>query len=170
MVLPDGTKQALISLPRYDFNWQRTYAFKEPIKVPAGAKIVATYWYDNSPRNAANPDPKETIVWGPQSWEEMHYTSLYYQWADETVQKEADATVVMKEMPNRMMGALDANLDGKVQKAELRGRVQKAVSPNWASVDLNKDDALDKSELSAAMKFLTPIMRSGRSNRDQREQ
>ena len=30
MVLPDGTKQALISLPRYDFNWQRTYSSPIP--------------------------------------------------------------------------------------------------------------------------------------------
>lgn len=170
MILPDGTKQALISLPRYDFNWQRTYTFTDPVKVPAGAKIVATYWYDNSVRNPANPDPKETIVWGPQSWEEMHYTSLYYQWTDETVAKEADGTVVMREMPNRMMGALDANFDGKVQRAELRGRVDKAIGPNWASIDLDRDNALDKTELGGAMKYLTALMRSGRSNRDAPQQ
>lgn len=170
MILPDGTKQALISLPRYDFNWQRTYTFTDPVKVPAGAKIVATYWYDNSVRNPANPDPKETIVWGPQSWEEMHYTSLYYQWTDETVAKEADGTVVMRQMPNRMMGALDANFDGKVQRAELRGRVDKAIGPNWASIDLDKDNALDKTELGGAMKYLTALMRSGRSNRDAQQQ
>ncbi|HEV7693042.1 MAG TPA: hypothetical protein VGO52_19565, partial [Hyphomonadaceae bacterium] len=35
MILPDGTKKELINLPRYDFNWQRTYDFAEPIKVPA---------------------------------------------------------------------------------------------------------------------------------------
>ena len=170
MILPDGTKQSLISLPRYDFNWQRTYTFTDPVKVPAGAKIVATYWYDNSVRNPANPDPKETIVWGPQSWEEMHYTSLYYQWTDETVAKEADGTVVMREMPNRMMGALDANFDGKVQRAELRGRVDKAIGPNFASIDLDKDNALDKTELNGAMKFLTALVRSGRSNRDAPQQ
>jgi mono/diheme cytochrome c family protein len=166
MILPDGTKKALISLPRYDFNWQRTYTFSEPVTVPAGAKIVATYWYDNSVRNPANPDPNETIVWGPQSWEEMHYTSLYYQWTDETVAKEADATDEMRTMPNRMMGGLDSNIDGKIQRAELRGRVAKAIDPNWAAVDVNKDDVLDKSELGGAMKFLTPLMRSGRSNQN----
>ena len=170
MILPDGTRQQLISLPRYDFNWQRTYTFTDPVKVPAGAKIVATYWYDNSVRNPANPDPEETIVWGPQSWEEMHYTSLYYEWTDETVAKEADGTVVMREMPNRMMGALDENLDGKVQRVELPGRIEKAVGPHWASLDGNKDDVLDKSELSGAMKYLTEIMRSGRGSRSTQRQ
>jgi hypothetical protein len=72
----------------------------------------------------------------------------------------------MREMPNRMMGALDANIDGKVQRAELRGRVEKAIGPNWATVDANKDDVLDKFELNAAMKYLAPIMRSSRGNRD----
>jgi hypothetical protein len=100
----------------------------------------------------------------------MHYTSLYYQWTDETVAKEADGTVVMREMPNRMMGALDANFDGKVQRAELRGRVDKAIGPNWASIDLDKDNALDKTELGGAMKYLTALMRSGRSNRDSPQQ
>ena len=92
----------------------------------------------------------------------MHYTSLYYEWSDETVAKQADATDEMRTMPNRMMGSLDANLDDKVQRVELRGRVEKAIGPNWAAVDVNKDDVLDRSELNGAMKYLTPIMRTSR--------
>ena len=164
MLKPDGTREMLISLPRYDFNWQRTYAFSEPVKVPAGAKIIATYWYDNSVRNPANPDPKQTIVWGPQSWEEMHYTSLYYQWDDETVAHPADATAEMKAMPTRMMGALDRNFDGKVQKDELPGRVAQAIGAKFDELDANKSGALETAELGPAMRLLTPLVRTSRSD------
>jgi hypothetical protein len=148
MVLPDGTRQALINLPRYDFNWQRTYDFAEPIKVPAGAKLVATYLYDNSVRNAANPDPKKIVVWGDQSWEEMHYTSIYYQWTDERVGAEADATKDMRS--GRLMGMLDDNLNNKIERAEVRGRITGVLMPRFDKLDVNKDDAIDMTELSAA--------------------
>jgi mono/diheme cytochrome c family protein len=160
MVTADGTRQTLINLPRYDFNWQRTYTFSDPIKVPAGAKIVATYWYDNSVRNSANPNPAKTITWGPQSWEEMHYTSLYFQWADETVAKPADATPKMSGIPVQMMGMLDTNLDGKVASDELHGRVNAALKPHFAELDTDKDGFLNGAELAGGLKFLMPLVNS----------
>jgi Copper type II ascorbate-dependent monooxygenase, C-terminal domain len=166
LVRPDGSREMLISLPRYDFNWQRTYTFTDAVKIPAGSKVVATYWYDNSVRNPANPDPTKTIVWGPQSWEEMHYTSLYYQWTDETVAHPADATPEMKAMPRRIMGALDTSLDGMVQRDELPGRVSKALTPHFADIDANKNDAIDLSEMGGAMKYLADVMASARGGRD----
>ena len=73
-----------MSLPRYDFNWQRSYEFEEPIDIPAGSKLIARYTYDNSERNSYNPDPARDIVWGDQSFEEMLFTALSYRWKDET--------------------------------------------------------------------------------------
>ena len=78
LVLPDGTKQTILDVPRYDFNWQTYYMFAKPIAIPAGAKIISTAWYDNSARNPANPDPKVDVGWGDQTWEEMQYTGLIY--------------------------------------------------------------------------------------------
>jgi hypothetical protein len=71
LVLPDGTSRKILSVPRYDFNWQREYAFAEPMRIPAGSKLIAHYWYDNSKQNPANPDPKATVKWGDQTFEEM---------------------------------------------------------------------------------------------------
>lgn len=148
MILPDGTKQELINLPRYDFNWQRTYDFVEPIVVPAGAKLVATYLYDNSVRNASNPAPDEKVIWGDQSWEEMHYTSIYYEWTDEKVGQEADATKQMRAM--RVMGMLDDNLDDRIQVAEIRGRYTPLLKPRFAELDKDKDGGIDAEEIKAA--------------------
>ena len=76
--LPDGTTQPLLSVPKYDFNWQTYYLFKEPVRVPAGARIVSSAWYDNSAANRSNPDPTAAVKWGDQTWEEMQYTGLLY--------------------------------------------------------------------------------------------
>jgi hypothetical protein len=148
LVLPDGTKKPVINLPRYDFNWQRTYELVEPVKVPAGSKLVATYLYDNSVRNAANPNPNETVIWGDQSWEEMHYTSIYFEWLHETAAKPDDAIPLLRQ--GRMMGMLDDNLDEKIELAELKGRGAVMLKPRFAQLDVNKDGGIDATELQAA--------------------
>jgi hypothetical protein len=71
LVLPDGTSKVILSVPRYDFNWQLSYFVKEPIAVPKGSKLVCVAHHDNSPRNKFNPDPSKEVRWGPQTWEEM---------------------------------------------------------------------------------------------------
>ena len=76
LVLPSGETRAILSVPRYDFNWQTYYMFKEPLKVPKGSKIVSTAWYDNSAANKSNPDPTKDVFWGDQTWEEMQYTGV----------------------------------------------------------------------------------------------
>jgi len=76
--LPDGTTRPLLSVPKYDFNWQTYYMFREPIAVPKGARIVSTAWYDNSAANKSNPDPTVAVRWGNQTWEEMQYTGILY--------------------------------------------------------------------------------------------
>jgi hypothetical protein len=73
---PDGARQTVLDIPKYDANWQTFYMFKDPLQVPRGAKLVATAWYDNSSANKANPDPKVEVRWGDQTWEEMHYTGI----------------------------------------------------------------------------------------------
>jgi len=76
---PDGTEQVLLDVPQYDFNWQLLYILREPIDLPKGTKIYATGWFDNSDKNPANPDPKETVRFGEQTWEEMQigYVNWY---------------------------------------------------------------------------------------------
>ena len=76
LVLANGGTKTILSVPRYDFNWQTYYMFGEPLQVPKGAKIVSTAWYDNSAANRSNPDPAKDVLWGDQTWEEMQYTGI----------------------------------------------------------------------------------------------
>ncbi len=75
---PDGRSEVILSVPKYDFNWQTDYVFAEPLKLPKGTKIRAVAHYDNSAANRSNPDPKVNVKWGDQTWEEMMFTALVY--------------------------------------------------------------------------------------------
>ncbi len=59
----------------------------QPVKVPAGSKLLAVYTYDNSVRNPANPDHNRVVPWGDQSFDEMLYTAFHYEWVGETSDK-----------------------------------------------------------------------------------
>ncbi|PCJ22404.1 MAG: hypothetical protein COA96_14530 [SAR86 cluster bacterium] len=77
-VYPDGSEELLLSVPAYSFNWQLAHELEEPLRVPAGTKIVAVGAFDNSSQNAYNPDADSEINWGEQSWEEMFMG--FYTW------------------------------------------------------------------------------------------
>ena len=68
---PDGRRETLLHVPRYDFNWQMEYVLARPKLMPAGSWIICTGGFDNSPLNPHNPDPAKRIHWGEQSWDEM---------------------------------------------------------------------------------------------------
>jgi mono/diheme cytochrome c family protein len=67
----DGTSETLLSVPRYDFNWQLTYELATPKLLPKGTKVEVIAHYDNSSANKFNPDPTKDVKWGDQTWEEM---------------------------------------------------------------------------------------------------
>ncbi|MBI1761078.1 MAG: thiol-disulfide isomerase [Acidobacteria bacterium] len=71
LVYPNGQEKILLSVPKYDFNWQLCYFVKEPVAAPKGSRIECTAHHDNSTNNKFNPDPKITVRWGDQTWEEM---------------------------------------------------------------------------------------------------
>jgi mono/diheme cytochrome c family protein len=68
---PDGTSETLLSVPKYDFNWQITYQLAKPKLLPAGTKVEVIAHFDNSATNKFNPDPSKEVKWGDQTWEEM---------------------------------------------------------------------------------------------------
>ena len=155
---PDGKMKELLSLPRYDFNWQRSYTFAEPIKVPAGSRLVAHYVYDNSARNPSNPDPKINVSWGEQSFQEMLFTSLSYRWVDETASHRVNYEEDMGK--TRLLGMLDSNLDGKLEKSELKGRMGAQLAKYFDVLDKNHDGYLDADELAAAQGMMGGNRRS----------
>jgi hypothetical protein len=68
---PGVAAETLLSVPRYDFNWQTTYRLDKPLALPAGSVVDCAAHYDNSAGNPANPDPKQTVTRGEQTTDEM---------------------------------------------------------------------------------------------------
>ena len=77
-IYPDGRTETILSVPRYDFDWQTDYVYTHPIKLPKGTKVHATAWYDNSAANKSNPDPTKDVWWGDQTYEEMMFTGFTF--------------------------------------------------------------------------------------------
>jgi hypothetical protein len=78
--LPNGTRTPIIHIPHYLFSWQRLYRLEQPLFVPAGARIVCTGGWDNSPQNLTNPNPDSLVQFGEQTYEEMFIG--YYNYAE----------------------------------------------------------------------------------------
>ena len=69
LTYPDGKRETILNVPRYDFNWQLQY--DTAIHVPKGSKLRVEAHYDNSAGNRYNPDPNHDVFYGEQTWEEM---------------------------------------------------------------------------------------------------
>jgi hypothetical protein len=70
-VYPDGRSEVVLQVPKYDFNWQLLYQFKDPLFLPKGTRLDCVAHFDNSAKNKYNPDPSKEVRWGDQTWEEM---------------------------------------------------------------------------------------------------
>ena len=77
--LPDGTEKKLIHVPDWSFNWQMTYRFLEPIKLPRGTMLRLTARFDNSDSNPHNPsNPPKEVRRGEGTNDEMCMAFLSY--------------------------------------------------------------------------------------------
>ena len=89
---PDGRDETILSVPRYDFNWQINYELDKPLKLPAGSKITAVGHYDNSFKNRYNPAPEKQVYWSDQSWDEMFIPYIEYTIDSQRLNKAAATT------------------------------------------------------------------------------
>jgi peroxiredoxin len=157
---PDGKETMLLSLPKYDFNWQRDYDPVDPILIKAGTKLIATWVFDNSPANKAlhaeDKDPTGAPIasynvdvrTGEQTYQEMMYFRVNYRWADETVDNIRN-DLQSKLMSSMTIGMIDDNADDLIQEDEMKGTFA-AMKPRFKQLDLDHNGGLDAKELAAA--------------------
>ena len=81
---PDGDEEVIMHIPKYDFNWQTVYKYKDFRFIPAGTRLELSGWFDNSADNPFNPDPTVEVE-GPKflgapmrTEDEMMYTLITY--------------------------------------------------------------------------------------------
>ncbi|GEM_PF-262510 len=62
----------LVNIEDWDFNWQGTYVYKNPIDLRTGGLLKLTTIFDNSSDNPRNPNnPPQTVRWGERTTDEM---------------------------------------------------------------------------------------------------
>ncbi len=67
----DEQRELILKIPAYDFNWQRTYEFVNPLRLKAGEALYSVAHFDNSHYNPNNSDPEAFVRFGLLSDKEM---------------------------------------------------------------------------------------------------
>ena len=70
---PDGRTLDLVKIDDWDFNWQNTYYYAEPLKLPKGTVLKVVAHYDNSADNPRNPNRHKPVPvhFGEKTTDEM---------------------------------------------------------------------------------------------------
>ena len=77
--VPDQPRETLLQIANYNFEWQLGYEIEPGQKrLPKGTRIEAVAHFDNSAFNPFNPDPKRTVPWGLQSYDEMFNGYVFF--------------------------------------------------------------------------------------------
>lgn len=76
---PDQPRETLLQIPNYNFEWQLGYELAPGTKrLPKGTRLEAVAHYDNSAFNPYNPDPKRTVPYGLQTYDEMFNGYVFF--------------------------------------------------------------------------------------------
>lgn len=146
---PDGREEVVLSVPNYDFNWQRYFQFKEPIVAPAGTQVIHRTTYDNSTANLSNPDPTVTVHFGEQTWEEMLYGGISFRYAEA---RENDFEINVQEYFTSLgMGMFDKNMDGRVSLDEMPEQARQQLALVFTIMDKDKTGGLEYAEFQQFM-------------------
>ncbi len=149
-VFPDDKKEMLLDVPHYDFNWQTFYRLTEPRLLPTGTKVHAVAHFDNSENNLSNPNPKKTVRWGDQTWDEMMIGYFDLAIPRDPNNPEAATQIETTARSEMIAKSLDKNGDGKVTKEELPDRFK----PLFDSLDKTKKGHLTIDEVAAFLRTL----------------
>ena len=75
VLYPDGRRELLSNVNRYDHNWQIAYVYNDDAQplLPKGAVLMLRAKWDNTAANRINPDPDQWVVFGARGVDEMSH-------------------------------------------------------------------------------------------------
>jgi peroxiredoxin len=90
--VPGQPRETLLQIPNFNFEWQLGYEIAPGTKrLPKGTRIEAIAHYDNSAFNPFNPDPKRTVPYGQQTYDEMFNGFVFFVEDHEELNLQIDA-------------------------------------------------------------------------------
>lgn len=128
VIYPDGKRETVLSVPRWDFNWQSVYQFREPLRLPKGSRIYSVAHWDNSRNNPYNPGPEKAVRFGLQTWDEMMVGWVAYVW-----ERPETAAELAKNPPSQadlFFDRLDKNGDEAVTPDEIPDQMKPLLLVN----------------------------------------
>jgi mono/diheme cytochrome c family protein len=126
LTYPDGRRDVLLDVPKYDFNWQWLYYPEKALEVPKGSRLDVVARWDNSTGNRSNPDPSRTVEFGEGTDSEMLIGFFEY-------------TNVTTEKPKTMRERLDVLLAAHPEASSYVLDVNAGMAAfNWG-IDIPKE-------------------------------
>ena len=83
---PDGRRELLSSVNRYDHNWQISYVYDDDAQplLPRGTVLLLRSKFDNTAANRINPDPDQWVVFGARGVDEMSHAWIGITYLDDS--------------------------------------------------------------------------------------
>ncbi len=148
--LPDGTRQWLIWVKKWDFDWQGVFRYAEPVSLPKGTVLSMRYTYDNSSDNPRNPNnPPQRVIGGQKSTDEMADT-----WLEVLPNRREDLFALEIAMMRHKLAKYPQDVNGYADLgAALRamGRNQEAIAPLRQAEKLNPNNVQVQNNLGAVL-------------------
>ncbi len=85
VLYPDGRRELLSSVNRYDHNWQIAYVYHDDAQplLPRGTVLMLRSKFDNTAANRINPDPDQWVVFGARGVDEMSHAWIGITYLDD---------------------------------------------------------------------------------------
>lgn len=148
---PDGTRLRLLNTSRWNFRWQEDYAFKKPVKLPAGTRLDVLMSYDNSASNPNNPtSPPRDVRWGSSTTDEMGSITLAVMF-DTQEQKEATHEALRIFLVNQF---IDRLMEGDFRVLGGRNKQLEQAQQLLFALDMDQDSQLSPLERMPAIQVI----------------
>ena len=100
-IFPDGRREILSKL-NWQHKWHTSFHYADHVMplLPKGTVLILTSWFDNTENNPTNPDPRQWVVWGKRSVDEMSHMHIGITYFE---QEDFDELVAEREQLLRQM-------------------------------------------------------------------
>jgi mono/diheme cytochrome c family protein len=145
--LPDGSVVPLIWIKDWDFNWQGSYRYASPVKLPKDTRLEMRYIYDNSAANPHNPsNPPREVKFGEETTNEMGFAFVSFMLdTPQDVSKFRSGTRA-EFIADMLANGVDSEALGPERSAKLTMLLK--------AFDRNQNGKLDPEERPALVQFL----------------